>query len=305
MTDPRVTDPLALDPPPGLRTRGTVLVVPGRGESTGTYRRFGTRLAVDAYQVRVLSAPTLDQADLRGSLDRLGARLSAAVTALDGPAPALAAANAPAGGGTGAAASAPTGGGVPAGGGASACRGAGAAGEGLVRPLVLVGADSGAAALAALAATVPPGARWWPDALVLAGLPGHGARVIGDWDSELDARTHCPVHRGALRDDPAVRPGALAEAVPDALLDAAYGSTAELPQLLLVGDADPLADRAALARLAKGLPAARLAVVRGGHRDVLNDLQHRSVAAEIVSFLEVLRGGLPLVPTITVEASSW
>ncbi|CAO5235940.1 alpha/beta hydrolase [Frankia sp. AgKG'84/4] len=256
------TASLDVAPPPGARTRGTVLIVAGRGESPGTYRRLGTRLAADAYRVRVLPAPTLDDTDLRGSLDRFGAQLSAAVAALDGP-------------------------------------------EGLVRPLVLLGVDTGAAALAALAATFPPGARWWPDALVLAGLPGHGTRVTGGWDVELDARTHCPVHRGALAEDPAVRPGALADALPDALLDAAYGSTAELPQLLLVGDADPLADRAALARLAKGLPAARLAVVRGAHRDVLNDLQHRTVAAEIVSFLEALRAGLPLVPTITVEASSW
>ena len=29
--------------PEGLRTRGTVLVVPGRGESEATYQRFGRR----------------------------------------------------------------------------------------------------------------------------------------------------------------------------------------------------------------------------------------------------------------------
>jgi alpha-beta hydrolase superfamily lysophospholipase len=159
--------------------------------------------------------------------------------------------------------------------------------------------------LAALVARSGPGQTWWPDAVVLAGLPGYDGRQGGGWDEELDARTHCPVHRGVLTDDPAVVPGSLAEAVPAALLDAAYGSTAGVPHLLLSGDADPLADRAELNRLAKSLPQARLAVVRGGHHDVLNDLQHRSVAAEIVTFLEAVRGGVPPVPLVEVVASAW
>ncbi len=40
------------------------------------------------------------------------------------------------------------------------------------------------------------------------------------------------------------------------------------------------------------------------HHDVLNDQQHRSVAAEIVLLLEALRGGRP-TPLITTETSSW
>jgi hypothetical protein len=48
---------------------------------------------------------------------------------------------------------------------------------------------------------------------------------------------------------------------------------------------------------------ARPAVVRGGHHDVLNDLQHRSVAAEIVAFLQAPRDGL--TPAISVETSAW
>jgi pimeloyl-ACP methyl ester carboxylesterase len=110
------------------------------------------------------------------------------------------------------------------------------------------------------------------------------------------------VHRRTLSDDPAVRRGALAPAVPDTLLDAAYSSTADQPHLLLVGDADPLADRDALARAAKTLPKARLVVVRGAHHDVLNDAQHRSVAAEIVSFLETLPS---LARILAVESSGW
>jgi alpha-beta hydrolase superfamily lysophospholipase len=252
--------------PEGLRTRGTVLVVPGRGESEATYRRFGRRLAADSYRVRVLSAPVIAEADLAGSLDRFAAQLADAVA------------------GTGA--------------------------DGPVRPLVLAGSDTGAAAVAALVArSVPqpgtPDVPWWPQALVLAALPGYAAHQPGSWDDELDVRTQCSVHRAVLSDDDSVPRGTLSAAVPGALLDAAYGSTADVPQLLLVGDADPLADRDALAQAAKALPAARLVVVRRAHHDVLNDLQHRSVAAEVVTFLEALRNEPPLEPIVEVESSAW
>ncbi|MET8992168.1 hypothetical protein ABZW49_42540 [Nonomuraea wenchangensis] len=39
------------------------------------------------------------------------------------------------------------------------------------------------------------------------------------------------------------------------------------------------------------------------HHDLLNDVQHRSVAAEIVTFLEALREDL--IPALTVETSAW
>jgi pimeloyl-ACP methyl ester carboxylesterase len=175
----------------------------------------------------------------------------------------------------------------------------------LVRPLVLVGADIGAAVLGALVAKPEPAAAWWPDGVVLAGLPGYDAHPAEEWEEELDARTHCPVHRGVLTDDPSVQPGSLAATVPPGLLDAAYGSTAEQPHLLLIGDADPLASRAELARLVKSLPSVRLSVVRGGHHDVLNDLQHRAVAAEIIAFLEALRAAPPLVSVVHAESSGW
>jgi alpha-beta hydrolase superfamily lysophospholipase len=236
--------------PDGVRTRGTVIVVPGRGETPGVYARFGARLASDAYRVRVVEAP--------GTVVDLADRLADVLAGIaDGP----------------------------------------------VRPLVLVGSDLGAAAIAALLADGDPGAAWWPQAVVLAGLPGYRARDDGGWEDELDLRTRCPVHRGVLAGDAAVRRGALAGFVPDALLDAVYQGVTDVPQLLLVGDADPLADRSAIARAAKSQPAARLAVVRGGHHDVLNDVQHRSVAAEVVTFLEAVRDGLS--PAIAVEASTW
>ncbi|MFF3997323.1 hypothetical protein ACFYX8_28970 [Streptomyces cyaneofuscatus] len=110
-------------------------------------------------------------------------------------------------------------------------------------------------------------------------------------------------HRSTLSGGSGFRRGALDEPVPEALLTAAYESEAEVPALILTGDADPLADRDALTRTAKSLPRARLSIVRDAHHDVLNDMQHRTVAAEIVTFLEALRN--ELVPLVTVESTAW
>lgn len=44
----------------GLAPRGTLIVLPGRGEHGGVYERFGRRLAFDAYRVRVLGDATRD-----------------------------------------------------------------------------------------------------------------------------------------------------------------------------------------------------------------------------------------------------
>ncbi|MBV1851329.1 FAD-dependent oxidoreductase [Catellatospora tritici] len=246
--------------PAELRTRGTVLIVPGRGESASGYVRLGSRLAADAYRVRVVPAPTLDEPDVDDSLDRFATVLTDAVKGL---------------------------------------------GDEPVTPLVLLGADTGAAAVANLVARSGPEAPWWPAAVVLAGLPGYAEHRTEGWEEELDGRTHCPAHRGVLGNDPTVTPGALAAPVPTRLLDGAYASKAEVPHLILTGDTDPYADRERLAQLAGILPTARLAVVRGAHHDVLNDLQHRSVAAEVVSFLEAVRAEQPLERIVQVEHSTW
>ncbi|MZD04189.1 alpha/beta hydrolase, partial [Streptomyces sp. SID5785] len=149
----------------------------------------------------------------------------------------------------------------------------------------------------------PPGGGDRPAALVLAGLPGAGQAEFSTWEAELDARTTCPVHRGTLTEDPEVAHGSFAAPVPDDLLDAARAGTSALPHLILAGDRDPLTDQDATALLADKLPRARFGVVHGAHHDVLDDQQHRTVAAEIVTFLESLRAGL--APLLTVETSAW
>ncbi|EAQ00719.1 hypothetical protein JNB_11109 [Janibacter sp. HTCC2649] len=246
--------------PEGLRTRGTVIVVPGRGESPTTYERFAARLAADAYRVRVVEAPLLDGEDpapaLAAFADQLEGDVDGVATTTD-----------------------------------------------VVHPLVLVGADTGALAISALIGQERIGASWWPDAVVLAGVPGLRASTATTWEEQLDERTHCPVHRTRLTADQATLEHALARPLSPELVGSALTGDIDLPRLVLIGDVDPLADRDALIAAVGRLSRARLTVVRGAHHDVLNDLQHRSVAAEVVTFLEVLRNELE--PVLAVESSAW
>ena len=44
----------AWDEPAGGTPRGTLIVLPGRGETAASYERFGRRLGADAYKVRLV-----------------------------------------------------------------------------------------------------------------------------------------------------------------------------------------------------------------------------------------------------------
>ncbi|MFC9679399.1 alpha/beta hydrolase [Streptomyces sp. NPDC056948] len=48
------------DEPEGIAPRGTLVVLPGRGEHGGVYERFGRRIAADGYRVRALGDASLD-----------------------------------------------------------------------------------------------------------------------------------------------------------------------------------------------------------------------------------------------------
>jgi pimeloyl-ACP methyl ester carboxylesterase len=48
--------------PDGVAPRGTLIVVPGRGEAAELYQRFGRRIAADGYRVHVVSDPAADPA---------------------------------------------------------------------------------------------------------------------------------------------------------------------------------------------------------------------------------------------------
>lgn len=245
--------------------RGTVVVLPGRGEHGGVYERFGRRLAYDAYAVHALDIAPHDPAE---TVRELVAKIAA-----DAVGPVVLA-----GSDTGA---------------LHALRVA-TAGEGSISGLILVGL------LSASASSSPAFSD--PDS---AGSGSAGEDSGGSdqdaWDRELEIRTACPTHRARLTGDAAFERGALTAPVPADLLatlaDDALDGLA-VPALVLHGAEDPVAPLSAARALAARLPAAELAVARTPAHDVLNDAIHRTIAAHVVQWLERLRdggsGGLPL-----------
>lgn len=247
-------------PVPGSLPRGTVILLPGRGEHGGVYERFGRRLASDAYVVQALDVSPLDR------LEDVARR----VTAISAHA---------------------------------------------VTPVVLAGSDTGALQALALVAS----GSVTVDGLLLAGLPspeaplapvlssadGEAADSGAEWEWEVAARTACPVHRGRLSEDPDFTKGGLADAIParlDPLSADLELEEVRTPALLLHGGSDPVAPLDPVRVVAARLPRAELAVTEGGRHDVLNDATHRTVAAQVVQWLERLRNGAELAPIIVVQA---
>jgi alpha-beta hydrolase superfamily lysophospholipase len=58
----------AWNEPEGVAPRGTLIVIPGRGEQPGLYERFGRRLSADAYRVRLVTDPAADAAAARAQV---------------------------------------------------------------------------------------------------------------------------------------------------------------------------------------------------------------------------------------------
>ncbi|MFJ4796484.1 alpha/beta hydrolase [Kitasatospora purpeofusca] len=71
------------EPAADITVRGTVLLVPGRGEHAGVYGRFGRRLAFDGYRVVVPAVPAAGSAPL-GGVDLAGPVAEARETAPPG-----------------------------------------------------------------------------------------------------------------------------------------------------------------------------------------------------------------------------
>ena len=238
--EPAAAPDAGWDEPVGVPPRGTVLLLPGRGETPRTYGRLGRRLAADAYRVRVLDVDP-------GNPDGTRARLRAAL-----------------------------------------------ADPAVVAPRVLLGSDTGALAAATLVdegRSVGIGVG----AVILAG-PGAGV-APGDWTDELAARTSCPTHRRVLAEDPGFDRGALARR-PEPSPWSDRVPRADVPTLVLQGDADPVVPAEEVVAAYEGRPHTQVVLIRDGHHDVLNDVSHRSVAATIVLFLENLRAGADRSPIV-------
>lgn len=73
------TTALTWTEPDGIAARGTVVVVPGRGEQPELYERFGRRIASDGYRVHAVTEPAQDEVTATGQI--------AALLAADSPAP--------------------------------------------------------------------------------------------------------------------------------------------------------------------------------------------------------------------------
>jgi alpha-beta hydrolase superfamily lysophospholipase len=236
-----IGDTVSWQPPAAVNPRGTVVVLPGRGEHSGVYERFGLRIAADGYVVTTLPDP------------------SAALPA-DTPA-----------------------------------------------PLVLVGSDVGALhaliradrddRVAAVVAAGTPLSRGTVDA-------DAGRDDKADWETEARMRTACPTHQARLTADERLDRGAvLTTEVPNELIAAAVTARPRVPVLFVHGAADPIARLEPVRALADELTQAALATVRDGRHDALNDITHRSVAAEIVQFLERVRDRPDAAPIVTIESA--
>jgi len=75
-----MTDILSWDEPAGISARGTLVVLPGRGERPGVYQRFGRRLGTDGYRVRAVGDATAD-------LEAVTAQVKAILTGEQAPRP--------------------------------------------------------------------------------------------------------------------------------------------------------------------------------------------------------------------------
>ena len=65
--------------PEGVAARGTLFLLPGRGESPQVYERFGRRLSADAYRVHAVNSPGDDAGAVRDQLTELFATADPAV----------------------------------------------------------------------------------------------------------------------------------------------------------------------------------------------------------------------------------
>lgn len=160
-------------------------------------------------------------------------------------------------------------------------------------PLTVIGSDSGALEALTIASANPVVAGVVVAGLLVADAEG----LVHDWDGELDIRSACPVHRGVLSTADALEPGSLGQKSPVATAETL--GLVDVPVLVLHGEADVLSPALDVVGLSSSLRDARVVLVRDGRHDILNDVSHRSVAAEIIQFLERLR--LPDAPDIILR----
>jgi alpha-beta hydrolase superfamily lysophospholipase len=152
-------------------------------------------------------------------------------------------------------------------------------------PRILIGSDAGVtAAWRAIA-----DGTLHVDGVVSAGaLTATGTRAI-DRAAEITERTACPVHRGRLATDGVLEVGTLGARAAHDFVDEELAARIPVPALVFHGEADTISGFDEASAVYAALPDARVFGVEQGLHDVLNDLTHRSVAAQIIQFAERLR----------------
>jgi alpha-beta hydrolase superfamily lysophospholipase len=252
--------------PEGIAPRGTLVLIPGRGESPELYERFGRRISGDGYRVHAVADPVADPALATSQVLAVQADVRPYVLI---------------GSDTGALFAA-----------------------GLVASGQVTAAD--ALVLAGLPAPPESTAEPTAEGPTAEGPTGSGGQAASDappfdsWEAELAARTACPTHRGRLAGQ-GLRRGALYEPVPSGWESLADLGRIEQPVLALHGAADPVSALTDARERYAQAPRAELTSIAGGLHDVLNDVTHRTVAATIVLFLERLRLGADLAPIAISE----
>ncbi|MGW6743192.1 alpha/beta hydrolase [Streptomyces sp. NPDC055025] len=257
-------------PPAGIAPRGTLLLLPGRGEHPLVYERFGRRLSADGYVVHALDTTPDDNTEeiLERAAEAAGPEPVGPVVLVGSDTGAL-----------------------------QALHTAVAAG-----PRLPVGGVVVAGAAPATRAAEPRPGPVTGTAPATAPSFGTGTRTDAGsstlWDDELGARTACPAHRKRLTEDGGFVRGRLTAPVSARLL---ADARPDVPVLVLHGGTDPVTPPGRARELAARLPRATLGVVREGRHDVLNDASHRTTAAVLVLWLERLRADPELTPILTVE----
>jgi hypothetical protein len=147
-----------------------------------------------------------------------------------------------------------------------------------------------------------------PDGIVLTGLALEDAEVDGgtfQGEEELTLRSACPVHRSvvhAATDTERLLTSAIVPVAPKFPLTTDNGATAKIvPTLVIHGVADAISPIDQVRSKIDGWSSAELVSVSGGLHDVVNDVHHRTVAAEIISFAERIRSDAAAASIVTKE----
>lgn len=143
-----------------------------------------------------------------------------------------------------------------------------------------------------------------PDGLILTGIALPAANTWQEAD-ELSLRSACPAHGAVV--EAAVETESLVtsdvEPIKPVLpkLKDEIKARGTVPSVIIHGTDDVIAPIDQVRTLLQNWTSAEFIAIRTGLHDIINDVNHRTVAAEIISFAERLRQGTnaPLIVTRT------